>query len=92
MSYLELPTGERMDIFGTGGGEKMAGEAGVEFLGGIPMDPAVREGGDSGKPIVVEQPDSAVTAALQEIAIKTTLRASKLALSSETQKLSITLD
>lgn len=92
MSYLELPSGEKMDIFGTGGGEKMAGEAGVEFLGGIPMDPAVREGGDSGKPIVVAQPDSAVAKALEEITVKTAILASKLALASEKEKLTISLD
>ena len=92
MSYLELPTGEKMDIFGAGGGEKMAGEAGVEFLGGIPMDPAVREGGDSGKPIAIEDPDSAVTAALEGIAVKTALLASKLALASESETLSISID
>ena len=53
MSYLELPDGQTMDVFGAGGGEKMAEAAQVEFLGSIPMDPAVREGGDNGKPIVV---------------------------------------
>ena len=92
MSYLELPNGEKMDIFGTGGGESMAEAADVEFLGGIPMDPAVREGGDSGKPIVVSKPDSPVTAALEEITVKIALRASKLALSAETESISISLE
>jgi ATP-binding protein involved in chromosome partitioning len=68
MSYLELPDGKRMDIFGTGGGEKLAHEAGVPFIGAIPMDPAVREGGDQGKPVVLERPDSPVAHAFYAIA------------------------
>ncbi len=68
MSYLELPDGTRMDVFGTGGGERLAREAGVPFIGAIPMDPAVRAGGDAGKPVVVSNPDSAVAKALHFIA------------------------
>jgi ATP-binding protein involved in chromosome partitioning len=68
MSYLQLPDGQRMDIFGSGGGERMATEAGVPFIGAIPMDPSVRQGGDSGVPVVVSQPDSSVAKALRFIA------------------------
>ncbi len=68
MSYLELPDGSRMDIFGAGGGEALAKEAGVPFLGAIPIDPAVREGGDSGTPIVVSNPDSPVAQAFIRLA------------------------
>jgi ATP-binding protein involved in chromosome partitioning len=68
MSYLELPDGTRMDVFGTGGGEQLATETGVPFIQSIPMDPMVREGGDSGKPVVIGQPDSAVAKALEEMA------------------------
>jgi ATP-binding protein involved in chromosome partitioning len=60
MSYLELPDGSQMDIFGAGGGERLAVEAGVPFIGAIPMDPTVRQGGDSGKPVVISHPDSTV--------------------------------
>ncbi len=60
MSYLELPDGSRMDVFGSGGGQRLAEEAGVPFIGAIPMDPAVRVGGDNGKPVVVTNPDSPV--------------------------------
>jgi ATP-binding protein involved in chromosome partitioning len=67
MSYLELPDGQRMDIFGTGGGERLAREAGVPFIGAIPMDPSVRQGGDSGVPVVVSHPDSSVARALRSI-------------------------
>ena len=68
MSYLELEDGTRMDIFGTGGGEEMAKSAGVPFIGSVPMDPEVRIGGDSGKPIVVSNPESPVAKALESIA------------------------
>jgi ATP-binding protein involved in chromosome partitioning len=70
MSYLETPAGERMDIFGTGGGEKLAKLAGVPFIGTIPIDPQVRIGGDEGKPVSLSHPDSAVAKALVEIAEK----------------------
>jgi ATP-binding protein involved in chromosome partitioning len=68
MSYLELPDGSRMDVFGQGGGERLATEAGVPFIGSIPMDPAVREGGDNGTPVVISQPDSPVARALEAVA------------------------
>lgn len=68
MSYLELPDGTHMDIFGSGGGERMAQAAGVPFLGGIPIDPVVREGGDRGAPVVISAPDSAAARALRGLA------------------------
>jgi len=70
MSYLDLPDGTRMDIFGTGGGEALAKETGTTFLGKIPIDQNVRIGGDTGKPIVVSHPESAVAKSLQEISQK----------------------
>ncbi|RMF45124.1 MAG: iron-sulfur cluster carrier protein ApbC [Anaerolineae bacterium] len=76
MSYLELPDGSRMDIFGSGGGEKLAKETGVSFLGSIPMDPSVRVGGDSGKPVVVSAPDSPVAQALKAVAEQIAAQAS----------------
>lgn len=89
MSFLELPDGQIMDIFGSGGGKKMAAAAGVRFLGPIPMDPAVREGGDSGKPIAITQPDSKVTTALREITVVAALEAGLIALKSQQETLSI---
>jgi ATP-binding protein involved in chromosome partitioning len=68
MSYLELPDGTRMDIFGHGGGEKLAREAGVPFIGEIPIDPAVRQGGDAGMPVVLSRPESAVAKVLAGLA------------------------
>jgi ATP-binding protein involved in chromosome partitioning len=53
MSYFIAPdTGKKYDIFGNGGGENLATELNTIFLGGIPIDPRIREGGDNGKPIV----------------------------------------
>lgn len=68
MSYLELPDGTRMDVFGSGGGQRLASDSGVPFIGAIPLDPSVRQGGDAGKPITVAQPESAVAQALSQIA------------------------
>lgn len=68
MSYLDLPDGTRMDIFGQGGGEELARQADVPFLGAIPMDAEVREGGDRGAPIVITHPEAAAARALRAIA------------------------
>lgn len=68
MSYLELPDGSRMDVFGTGGGQRLAREADVPFMGAVPMDPSVRLGGDTGKPVVISHPNSPVAKALIAVA------------------------
>jgi ATP-binding protein involved in chromosome partitioning len=68
MSYLELPDGTRMDIFGTGGGEQLAKEGNVPFLGTIPIDARVRAGGDNGRPVIIEDPTSPAASALRGIA------------------------
>jgi ATP-binding protein involved in chromosome partitioning len=58
MSYFIAPdTKKRYDIFGVGGGSKLAKELGVPFLGGIPLNPQIRIGGDNGVPIVFDMPD-----------------------------------
>jgi ATP-binding protein involved in chromosome partitioning len=67
MSYLELPNGEVMEIFGNGGGEKLAEEANATFLGKIPLSPDVRSGGDIGQPIVISQPESKAAQALKNL-------------------------
>lgn len=55
MSYLIAPkSGERIDVFGEGGGQRMAETMGVPFLGELPLEPEVRMGGDSGKPIAIK--------------------------------------
>jgi ATP-binding protein involved in chromosome partitioning len=53
MSFLKLPDGSEMNIFGTGGGKSLAESNCVPFLGTIEIYPSIREGGDSGKPIIV---------------------------------------
>ncbi len=68
MSYLELPDGKRMEIFGHGGGKTLAESAQVPFLGAIPMDAAVRQGGDEGRPVVVTQPESPTARVMNAIA------------------------
>jgi len=70
MSYLETPDGERMDIFGEGGGEKLAQLTDVPFIGSIPIDPQVRVGGDKGMPVSISHPESPVSKTLVEIAEK----------------------
>ena len=49
--------GQPTDIFGAGGGARMAARLGVPFLGSVPIDPRVRDGGDNGQPIVAIDPD-----------------------------------
>ncbi len=80
MSYLELPDGTRMDVFGEGGGERLAQESGVPFIGAIPMDPAVRVGGDQGVPITVSDPDSPVAQVLKAIAMDVAAKVSVAAM------------
>ncbi len=75
MSFLELPDGARMEVFGAGGGRQLSEESGVDLIGAIPMDPAVREGGDLGKPVVISAPDSAVAIALRGVAEEVARRA-----------------
>jgi ATP-binding protein involved in chromosome partitioning len=68
MSYLELPDGSRHDIFGSGGGERLATEADVPFLGQVPMDARVRIAGDEGTPVVIADPEAPVAKALEGLA------------------------
>jgi ATP-binding protein involved in chromosome partitioning len=54
MSYLEVPgTGQRIDVFGEGGGRRIAADMQAHFLGELPLDPKVRVGGDSGNPVAL---------------------------------------
>ncbi len=72
MSYLRIPGGsenETMEVFGSGGGEKIAKAFKVPLLGKIPLDPAIRQGGDEGKPITLDQ-DNESTKVFLEVAEK----------------------
>ena len=69
MSYFLCPhCGERTDIFAHGGARAIAEKYGVPFLGEIPLDVAIRVGGDSGKPVTATQPDSPYAQAFQNLA------------------------
>jgi ATP-binding protein involved in chromosome partitioning len=74
MSWLELPDGSRQEIFGSGGGAAVAESltravgAQVPLLGQIPLDVALREGADTGTPVVLGHPDSPAAVALRGIA------------------------
>jgi ATP-binding protein involved in chromosome partitioning len=79
MSYLELPDGTRMDVFGEGGGKALAEQAGVPFIGSIPIDAVVRQSGDNGTPVVLSAPESAaakaLVAAAEDLAAKISVKA-----------------
>ena len=74
MSWLELPDGTRQEIFGSGGGQAVADSltqtigASVPLLGQIPLDTRLREGGDSGAPVVLSAPTSPAAVALRAVA------------------------
>jgi ATP-binding protein involved in chromosome partitioning len=71
MSYFLCPhCGERTDIFSHGGARKEAEKLGTEFLGELPLDVAIRETSDGGKPIVVSQPDSPHAQVYKQIATR----------------------
>jgi ATP-binding protein involved in chromosome partitioning len=60
--------GERTEIFGQGGGQRLATDMGITFLGGVPIDARVRSGGDEGKPILIAAPDSPVAESFRRVA------------------------
>jgi ATP-binding protein involved in chromosome partitioning len=84
MSWLELPSGERMEIFGAGGGQTVADSltrltgAQVPLLGQIPLDTRVREAGDAGRPIVLDTPDAPAAKALAAVADRLAVRRESL--------------
>jgi ATP-binding protein involved in chromosome partitioning len=68
MSYFTTPNGDRVEIFGHGGGRAEAERKKVAFLGEIPIFTAIREGGDKGLPVVVADPKSAPAQAFIAVA------------------------
>jgi ATP-binding protein involved in chromosome partitioning len=80
MSWLELPDGQRMEIFGSGGGAMVASSLSqlfgttVPVLGQVPLDTQVREAGDAGDPIVLSAPETPAAVALQAIADRLAVR------------------
>ncbi len=68
MSYFTTPTGDRVEIFGHGGGRSEAARQNVSFLGEVPIFTEIREGGDRGLPVVVSDPTKPAGAAFIQIA------------------------
>lgn len=58
------------ELFGTGGGEELAGALDTELLGRIPIDPRLREGGDDGVPLVISHPDAPASREIREVATR----------------------
>ncbi|MEU6189866.1 Mrp/NBP35 family ATP-binding protein [Nocardia sp. NPDC047038] len=85
MSWLDLPDGTRMDLYGSGGGQAVADRltravgASVPLLGQIPIEQALREAGDEGTPIVLRDPENSAAKALLEVADKLAVRRRGLA-------------
>ncbi|MCI5065656.1 Mrp/NBP35 family ATP-binding protein [bacterium] len=72
MSGFLAPDGTRHEIFGSGGGRALAERQGVPLLGQIPLDPAIREGGDLGEPVVLEAGESAARQLFSGLATQVT--------------------
>ena len=68
MSYFTTPNGERVEIFGHGGGHAEAARQDIPFLGEVPIFTEIREGGDRGVPVVVSAPDKPAGRAFIQIA------------------------
>ncbi|WP_022871894.1 Mrp/NBP35 family ATP-binding protein [Nesterenkonia alba] len=85
MGPMTLPDGTVLDLFGSGGGATVAQslseqlDADVPLLGSVPLDPALREAGDAGEPVVLSAPDSAAGSALRQIASRLAARGRSLA-------------
>ena len=85
MSWMELPDGSRMDVFGSGGGQVVAdsltrtvgGE--VPLLGQVPLDPRLRESGDAGVPLVLSDPQAPAAMVLRDVADRLSTRSRGLA-------------
>jgi ATP-binding protein involved in chromosome partitioning len=74
MSWLTAEDGSRHHLFGEGGGAELAVELGVPLLGQVPLAPALRAGGDEGRPLVVAEPDSEASRAFAAIAERVAAR------------------
>jgi ATP-binding protein involved in chromosome partitioning len=68
MADFVTPSGERFEIFGTGGGGLLAEELDVPVLGRIPLTMPLRENSDAGLPLVVANPDDAASQAIRQVA------------------------
>jgi ATP-binding protein involved in chromosome partitioning len=83
MSQMTLPSGEVIDVFGAGGTERTAAQFGVDFLGALELNPAIREGGDSGMPVALAGPDSKLGGDFYKVARRVAEKAQEVASKSE---------
>ncbi|MPZ65352.1 MAG: P-loop NTPase [Pseudonocardiaceae bacterium] len=85
MSWMELPDGRKMDVFGSGGGQVVAESltrtvgSEVPLLGQVPLDPRLRESGDAGIPLVLAEPDAPASQVLRRVADRLATRSRGLA-------------
>jgi ATP-binding protein involved in chromosome partitioning len=85
MSWMELPDGTKMDVFGSGGGQVVAESlsrtvgSDVPLLGQVPLDPRLRECGDAGTPLVLADPEAPASQVLRQVADRLSTRARGLA-------------
>ncbi|GAA3439357.1 Mrp/NBP35 family ATP-binding protein [Kutzneria kofuensis] len=85
MSWMDMPDGSRMELFGSGGGKTVADSltkavgSEVPLLGQVPLDPRLRECGDAGTPLVLADPEAPASKVLSDVAAKLTVRSRGLA-------------
>ncbi|MFN3228663.1 MAG: Mrp/NBP35 family ATP-binding protein, partial [Asticcacaulis sp.] len=68
MAFFSAPDGSDIEIFGRGGARAMAGTLNVPFLGEVPLDPALRAGGDAGRPLMATNPEAPASKAFEAMA------------------------
>ena len=76
--FVAPDTGKRYDIFGVGGGQRIADRMGIDLIGQVPIDPDVRAASDDGTPIVITRPDAPAAKAMSEIASEVAAKVSVL--------------
>ena len=79
MSQMRMPDGSLLDVFGAGGTERTAAQFGLEFLGAVDLNPAVRKGGDTGMPVALAGPGSELGGAFYAVAEKVIAAAERVA-------------
>jgi ATP-binding protein involved in chromosome partitioning len=93
MSYFLAPdTGKRYDIFGADGGKKLAEQLSLTLLGQLPINQNIREGGDKGKPVVFDLPESEQAVQILEISRNLAAEVSKSNFNSSAPKIEISLE
>ena len=78
-TYICPSCGHEEHVFGSGGGQKMCSDYGVDFLGSLPLNMSIREQSDAGRPTVVAEPDGPISMVYQQIARQIAIRIAGLA-------------